>query len=168
MAQRVWEEFHPEQIVFLPCARSPLKQSNPKASDHIRLECLKRGLRGLKWAKVSNWEICQKGSSFSIQTARHWRRLYPKVGLDWILGSDQWEQIRSWRSYRDLGKLVRFLVFPRPHPPKPVSGLRMACVPVRFDLSASDVRKRIKKSLSVKGMILPEVEKVIRKTRSYR
>ena len=168
MAQKVWEEFRPRQIVFLPCARSPLKDHPPQASDSVRLQCLQRGLQGLKWAKVSDWEIRKRGSSFSIHTARHWRNLYPSVGLDWILGSDQWAQIRSWRDYRTLGKLVRFLVFPRPHPPRPVTGLRMACVPVRFDLSASEVRRRIQKGLTVKGMLLPEVETVIRRTRSYR
>ena len=168
VALKVWEKFRPKQIVFLPCARSPLKENTPKASDAVRLQCLKRGLQGLKWAKVSDWEIRKKGSSFSIQTVRHWRKLHPSVGLDWILGSDQWAQIRRWRDYRTLGTLVRFLVFPRPHPPKPVTGLRMAYVPARFDLSASEVRLRIQKGLTVKGMLLPEVERVIRQTRSYR
>jgi len=167
VAQKAWEEFRPRKIVFLPCAQSPLKKNKPKASDRVRLKCLRQGLKGFTWAEVSDWEIRKKGNSFSIQTALHWQRLYPKTGLDWILGSDQWAQIRHWRSYRALGKLVRFLVFPRPHPPRPVAGLRMRCVPVRFDLSASEVRHRIQKGLSVKGMIFPEVERVIRRARSY-
>jgi nicotinic acid mononucleotide adenylyltransferase len=95
-------------------------------------------------------------------------KLYPKIQLDWILGSDQWAQMRKWRDYRLLGKIVRFLVFPRPHLPKPIPGLRMKLVPLRLDLSASEIRSRIKEGLSVKGMVLPEVEKTICKTRSYR
>lgn len=84
------------------------------------------------------------------------------------MGSDQWEQIRSWRDYRKLGKLVRFLVFPRPHPPRPVSGLCMTPVPLRFDLSATEIRKRVKQGKSIRGMVLPPVEKLIRNSRSYR
>ena len=84
------------------------------------------------------------------------------------MGSDQWEQICSWRDYRELGKLVRFLVFPRPHPPRPVRGLRITPVPLRFDLSATEIRKRVKQRKSIRGMVLPSVEKLIQNSRSYR
>lgn len=168
VAQKVWDEFKPHRVVFLPCAQSPLKQHPPKGSDSMRLQCLRRGLRGCPWAEVSDWEIRQQGASYSIDTVLHWKDLYPGFGLDWILGSDQWAQIRHWRKYRDLGKLVRFLVFPRPHPPKPMAGLRMACVPARFDLSASEIRQRLKQGRAVKGMVLSEVEPIIRRSRSYR
>jgi nicotinic acid mononucleotide adenylyltransferase len=88
--------------------------------------------------------------------------------IDWILGSDQWAQIREWRDYRELGKMVRFLVFPRPDVPRPVTGLRMKAISLRIDLSASEIRERLKRGLAIKGMVFPEVEKIIRKTRSYR
>lgn len=168
VAQKVWEEFRPKHVVFLPCAQSPLKKNPPIATDAVRLKCLRNGLRSLKWAKVSDWEIRQKGSSYSIHTVMHWRKLHPQTGIDWVLGSDQWAQIRHWRDYRKLGKQVRFLVFPRPYPPKPIAGLKMACVPVRYDLSASEVRHRIRRGMSIKGMVFPVVENIIRKTRSYR
>jgi len=168
VAQKVWEDFRPQEVVFLPCAQSPLKKNPPQATDAVRLECLRGGLRGLKWAKVSDWEIRQKGSSYSIDTVLHWKKSYPGFSLDWVLGSDQWAQIRHWRNYRELGRQVRFLVFPRPHPPRPISGMKMACVPVRYDLSASEVRHRVRRGLTVKGMIFPEVERIIRRTRSYR
>lgn len=168
MAQKAREVFKPDRVVFLPCGHSPLKKFSPIASNRVRLQFLKRSLRGSKWAEVSDWEIRQKGPSYSVNTARRWRREHPKVALDLILGSDQWEQIRQWKEYRSLGKLVRFLVFPRPHLPKPVAGLRMKPVSLRIDLSASDIRERIKKGLPVKGMVFPEVEKMIRHNRSYR
>ena len=49
-----------------------------------------------------------------------------------------------------------------------MAGLKMACVPVRFDLSASEIRQRLKKGRGVKGMVLPEVEQIIHRSRSYR
>ena len=168
VARKVWEDFKPRKVVFLPCAHSPLKRGAPNASNAVRLHCLRRSLRGSKWAEVSDWEIRQKGTSYTVNTARQWMKLYPETKLDWILGSDQWAQIRKWRDYRLLGKMVRFLVFPRPHLPKPIPGLRMKLVPLRLDLSASEIRFRIKEGLPVKGMLLPEVEKIISKKRSYR
>ncbi|NCY20708.1 nicotinate (nicotinamide) nucleotide adenylyltransferase [bacterium] len=168
VAQKVREEFKPERIVFLPCAHSPLKKLSPTASNHVRLECLRLSLRGIPWAEVSDWEIRQKGPSYSVHTARRWRKEYPKIALDLILGSDQWSQIRQWREYRSLGQMVRFLVFPRPHQPRPVAGLRMKPVSLRIDLSASEIRERIKNGLPIKGMVFPEVEKMIKKNRIYR
>lgn len=137
------------------------------ASDAVRLQCLRASLRKIPWAKVSDWEIKHRGPSYSMMTALHWRKTHPRIGLDWILGSDQWKQIRSWRNYRKLGKLVRFLVFPRPDVPKPIRGLRMLIVPFRFDLSASYIRQRLRKKQGIQGMVLPEVEKIIRQSRSY-
>jgi nicotinic acid mononucleotide adenylyltransferase len=90
------------------------------------------------------------------------------MGLDWILGSDQWTKIRQWRDYRELGRLVRFLVFPRPEAPKSIPGLRMRRVPLRIDLSASEIRLRLKTGQPIKGMVLPEVEKILKHSGSYR
>jgi len=168
VAQKVAEDFKPNRIVFLPCAHSPLKRSTPVASDAVRLQCLRLGLRGFRWAEVSDWEIRQKGASYSVNTVRRWKHLFPKMEIDWILGSDQWAQIREWRDYRELGKMVRFLVFPRPDVPRPIPGLRMKAISLRIDLSASEIRERLKRGLAIKGMVFSEVEKIIRKTRSYR
>lgn len=168
VAQAVWELFRPARVIFLPCSHSPLKKSRPMASDSLRLSLLRGGLRGVPWAQVSDWELRQKGPSYSIHTALHWKSVHPGSELDWILGSDQWSQIRSWRNYRELGKIVRFLVFPRPEMPKPVRGLRMRIIPMRFDLSASDIRSRIRLGKPVRGMVLSPVERMIQITGSYR
>lgn len=155
-------------VTFLPCAQSPLKKARPVASDTIRLRCLRQGLRGIPWAKVSDWEIRQKGPSYSIQAVHHWKKNHPEVDLDWILGSDQWGQIRSWRNYRELGEHVRFLVFPRPNQPRPMRGFKMETVPMRLDLSASEIRKRLRSGASIKGMVLAPVERIVQQTGCYR
>lgn len=168
VAQAVRETTNPHKVVFLPCSQSPLKASRPVATNSFRLRCLREGLRGVPWAEVSDWEIQQKGPSYSIHTIEHWRRKYPRVALDWVLGSDQWRQIRSWRNFRLLGKRVRFLVFPRPDIPRPIRGLKMTPIPLRFDVSASQIRKRLHHGQTIKGMVLPEVEKILRRSRCYR
>jgi len=44
----------------------------------------------------------------------------------------------------------------------------MKPVSLRIDLSASEIRERIKNGLPIKGMVFPEVEKMIKKNRIYR
>ena len=41
-------------------------------------------------------------------------------------------------------------------------------IPMRLDISATEVRRRIQKNLSITGMVVPAVETLIRKHRWYR
>ncbi|NDI16649.1 MAG: nicotinate (nicotinamide) nucleotide adenylyltransferase [Verrucomicrobia bacterium] len=122
IARTAREIFSLDQVVFLPCSQSPLKAVRPIASDRARLGWLRAGLKGERWASVSSWEIDRHGPSYSVEAARHWKALEPKGELYWILGSDQWSTLPRWKSFEELGGLVKFLVFPRPEVAQVVSG----------------------------------------------
>ena len=162
------ERFSLDQVVFIPCAQSPLKSFQPLAPDAARLGWLKSGLKGQSWAKVSPWEIDRRGVSYSVETARHWKICNPGAGLYWILGSDQWQQLPRWKNFSDLARLVHFLVFPRPEIPRKKSGLRMSVIPARFDISSTEIRMRLKKGLSIKGLVPAELEGQLKRSRIYR
>ena len=157
-----------DKVVYLPCAHSPLKSSQPKASAKERLSWLKKGLSGQKWAQVSDWEIKRSGVSFSVDTATYWQKKAPQGALFWIMGSDQWSLLPQWKDLRRLARLVHFLVFPRPENPKPQRGIRMTILPARFDLSSTEIRQRVLRGLSIRGLVLEDLEKCICKSRSYR
>jgi len=152
----------------LPCAQSPLKKSQPLASTEERLQWLNKGLAGERWARVSSWEVARAGTSFSVETASHWRKKNPKAKLFWIMGSDQWRVLPQWKDFNKLARWVRFLVFPRPILPKRRSGIGMSLLPARFDLSSTQIRHRLKLGLSIRGMVLPQIEKLVQESRSYR
>ena len=157
-----------DKVVYLPCAHSPLKSSQPKASAKERLSWLKKGLSGQKWAQVSDWEIKRSGVSFSVDTAACWKKKAPQGALFWIMGSDQWSLLPQWKDFRRLARLVHFLVFPRSENPKPLRGIRMTILPVRFDLSSTEIRQRVLRGLSIRGLVLEDLERCICKSRSYR
>lgn len=163
-----WERFSLNRVIFLPCAQSPLKSFQPLASDGKRMNWLKSGLKGQEWAKVSPWEIDRRGISYSVDTARHWKMKNPRAGLYWILGSDQWQQLPRWKNFSELARLVHFLVFPRPETPRKKSGVKMSVIPSRFDISSTEVRLRLKKRLSIKGLVPVELEGQLRRSRFYR
>lgn len=163
-----WECFSLNQVVFLPCAQSPLKSFQPLAPDAKRLDWLKSGLKGQGWAKVSPWEIDRRGISYSVETARHWKIKNPHAGLYWILGSDQWGQLPRWKNFSDLARLVHFLVFPRSEIPLKKPGVKMSVIPARFDISSTEIRMRLKKGLSIKGLVPCELEGQLKRSRFYR
>jgi len=162
------EKFRLDEVVCLPCAQSPLKNNRPIASALERLQWLKKGLAGERWAEVSSLEVERPGTSFSVDTASHWREKNPNAKLFWIMGSDQWKVLPQWKEFKKLARWVHFLVFPRPIPPKSRKGIKMSLIPARFDLSSTQIRHRLKQGLSIRGMVLPQIEKLVQESRSYR
>ena len=145
--------FRLRKVVFLPCAHSPLKKVKPVAENRSRLTMLRRGLAGQSWAEVSDWEIGHGGVSYTVDTVRVWEAKHPRASLYWIMGSDQWDLLPSWREPQELRKKVRFLVFPRPDSPRPRRGFRMQEIPLRLDISATEIRQRAGKKLPLSGLV---------------
>lgn len=168
IARAALEAFRLREVIFIPCAQSPLKSRRPKASDSARLAILRVGLRRQSWARVWDGEIRKKGVSYTVDTVRNFLRTLPDSSLYWILGSDQWQLLPSWRCPEELGRHLHFLVFPRPERPRPRRGFRMREIPVRFDISATEIRRRLQKKLPVTGMVLPAVETLLRRRGWYR
>ena len=161
------ENFRLDEVVYLPCAHSPLKKSQPLASSVERLRWLKKGLAGERWAKVSSWEIARSGTSFSVNAASHWREINPKAKLFWIMGSDQWKVLPHWKDFSKLARWVHFLVFPRPNLPKNRNAIGMSPLPFRFDISSTLIRQRVKQGLSIRGMVPTQIERLVQESRSY-
>ena len=168
IARTAVESFGLQKVIFLPCAQSPLKKNRPVASDQARVGMLKQGLRGQAWAEVSDWEIRRGGVSYTVDTVNAMARKFPGRDLIWIMGSDQWRLLPAWKDPKELGRKLRFLVFPRPQRPRARRGFCMREIPLRLDISATEIRKRIRKAKTIEGLVLPPVEALIRRQRWYR
>jgi nicotinate-nucleotide adenylyltransferase len=168
IARTAGELFHLRKVIFLPCAHSPLKKVHPVAGDQARYTMLRQGLQGQGWAEVSKWEIQRGGISYTVDTLRAMEQKHSGASFFWIMGSDQWDLLPSWKESQTLRQKLHFLVFPRPRPPRPRRGFRMREIPLRLDISATEVRRRIRKNLPITGLVPPAVETLIRSRRWYR
>jgi len=168
IARTARELFRLRKVVFLPCAHSPLKKGRPVAGDQARLAMLRQGLKGQGWAVVSDWEIKKGGVSYTVDTLRAMQKRHPQSSFFWIMGSDQWELLPSWKEPHELRRNLAFLVFSRPQSLRSRRGFRMKQIPLRFDVSATEVRRRIQQQLSITGLVPPAVETLIHKHRWYR
>ena len=129
---------------------------------------LRTGLRGHRWAEVSDWEIRQGGVSYTVDTVKAMARQFPGRSMAWIMGSDQWKLLPAWKSPRELAQQLLFLVFPRPESPRPRRGFRMREISLRIDISATEIRQRIRRRLSIEGLVLSSVGSMIRRQELYR
>ncbi|MGJ8638041.1 MAG: nicotinate (nicotinamide) nucleotide adenylyltransferase [Opitutaceae bacterium] len=103
-----------DRVVFIPAARSPLKQNNTYASDDARVEMLELALRGESRFKIDTFEVEQGGVSYSIDTVKYFREQYANAELYFMIGADQFEQLDQWYQIEELAQMVTFLVFGRP------------------------------------------------------
>ncbi len=83
------------------------------------------------------------------------------------MGSDQWKALPQWKDFQKLARWVHFLVFPRPETPKARRGVSMSVLPLRLDLSSTEIRARIKRGLSIRGMVPPEIMSSVSQSRYY-
>ena len=100
---------------------------------------------------ADDMEIQREGPSFTIDTVE----AFAGDELVLILGADAALGVRSWDRWSDLLEIVELAVAPRPgvgrheveHAiPKPIEWLDMA----PLDMSATDVRERARKGLSIR------------------
>lgn len=167
MGRAAGESARLDKIVYLPCAHSPLKSAQPHASTDERMRWLKKSLAREKWAEISSFEIKRAGVSYSVETAAYWRQKHPQASLFWIMGSDQWQTLPQWKDFRQLAQWVHFLVFPRPKEPKSRRGVGMTLLPFRFDFSSTEIRQRVQKGHSVRGLVSEKIEASVQESRFY-
>ncbi|HBY18528.1 MAG: putative nicotinate-nucleotide adenylyltransferase [Marinimicrobia bacterium 46_43] len=172
-ARKAQEQLSPDRIILMPANRSPFKEKNPIAGSH-RLEMLKRAFTGMENIQISTWELEKPGPSYTIDTVRYLISLYDAVKKLYILaGMDQMVEIEKWKDIEEMLSLgVSFAVFPRKgysfsdiHP-----DFRPLCVlidgPV-VEISASDLREKIRKGKDVSGLIPPSVLNYIQENKLY-
>ena len=161
LAQDAIETLRLERVIFVPAARNPLKINRPEATDAQRLEMLRLALCSDCRFLLDDLEIKAGGSSYSIDTVEMLHSRYPEVKLYWLIGSDELQQLPKWRRIDELLKLVDFISFPRPGYSRKVPSLNdLRIHEIKghvFDVSASEIRGRVKQGFQVSLFLPPKV-----------
>ena len=159
-----------DRVIFLPAAESPLKDHGPEAPGPVRVEMLRAALTDYPWAEVSDWELHRPGPSYSWRTVEHFHKDAP-AGTEWfwLMGVDQWAQLRHWQRWEHLAGLVTFLVFTRDGVvPEPGEGVGAFFLSGEFTGSSTRVRAVLKEGGSWEKLVHPEVARIIRRENLYR
>jgi nicotinate-nucleotide adenylyltransferase len=167
IAREACEALQLDRVMFIPCRRSPHKLGRRMSTADHRLAMIRLMTRGDAWASVSRVDVDGPDPSYSYKTAEAMAQIHHGADLVWILGSDQWEALPSWSHPEKLAAVVRFAVFPRPHPARPRRGMHMVRLEGRHDIAASDIRQRVSQNQSIKGLVPDSVARYIHKQQLY-
>ena len=157
LAKKVLAKLRLDKVVFIPAHLPPHKKNAKVAPAQHRYNMLKLAIGANKKFEVSDIEIKRKGRSYSVETMRELRKIYGRPAeLFFITGSDSLMELRRWKNLKEFLKLCKFVVVKRPH--FPIKGDLDDFIILQIDardISATDIRNRIKKHRSI-AKIVPE------------
>lgn len=164
MARAAVEELGLTRLYFVPAAQSPFKPDLQLAAAAERIRLLRLALAGHPEFTVDPGEIGRGGISYSIDTVRQYQAAFPASELWYLIGSDHAPLLPQWRAAEELAERVQFAVFPRPGMegetlPAPFRG-RVLCGP-GFDVSASQIRERVRTRRSIEWLVPAAVAEAI-------
>lgn len=163
VAVRAIEQLELDRLYITPAYIPPHKVSSTIAPYEKRMKWLEIAFDGVEFAHVSDYERDQGGLSFSLFTVRHFTRVHNcKPFL--VIGDDSLVSLDSWYEYESLLREATIAVYPRKLMEKETI-LKAEIVWIdapRFEISSTEIRRRLSEGKSVKGMvsdsILDEIE----------
>jgi nicotinate-nucleotide adenylyltransferase len=172
-AQDAFEQYKLDRLIIVPAAQAPLKPSEVQSSAEDRLAMVRAATEWDTRFEVSDFELTKGGVSFTIDSARHFKSLYPNDELYWVIGGDQLPQLHLWKDIEELAKLVEFIFLERPGYPvratPAIPGLRLHRVDGHLlAINSTELRDRTRRSLSLDYFIPHKAIVYIRSKGLYR
>ena len=164
LARDALEQLELEEVIFVPAARSPHKLEGYATPAAVRLEMLRAALAGEKNFSIDERELNRPAPSFTIDTMEEFARAKAGRKIFYLIGSDNLPRLHTWHRIDDLRKLVEFVVLNRGHG---ASDLSFRTIRRPLEISATEIRKRVAEGRSIRYLVPPAVEEIIRRHHLY-
>ncbi len=162
-----------DAVLFVPCARQPLKKDPPQASPYHRAAMVALALWGRSRWLLEDCELRRGGTSYTVDTLKELATRYRRAELHLILGADAFESLPRWKDHEEIVRRCHLLVVPRPGAsPYLLLGADLLpnvrlCRTMPLDVSSTEARKRFREGLGLSGWVPAEVEAYIRRHGLY-
>lgn len=166
MAEAAQQELGLDRVIILPAGDPPHKSKELAGKRH-RLRMAELAVAGR--FEVSAMEVERTGKTYTVDTLEVLRALYPRATLYMIIGADTLGEIATWKNAPRVFELCRFAVFGRDKLPLPdVPGASVVRMQTNIpDVSATQIRERVHRGLSLEGYTPQAVEDYIGAWRLY-
>jgi nicotinate-nucleotide adenylyltransferase len=158
------------EIIFVPAYTPPHKPPEGIIDADKRHHMVKLAVSDKQYLSVSRYEIDRKSKVYSIDTIRHFKRIFPKhAQLFFLLGADALSGLNLWKDLDKIFKLCELIVFSRPGFNLKTTESRIKVVGINaLDVSSTSVRDAIKNNYSIRGLVPKAVADYIKRKRLYR
>jgi len=164
LARDALETLGVDEVIFVPAAISPLKKAAPIASSESRLAMLRAAVKGESRFSVEDCELRRPPPSYTIDTVEELRGRNSDAAIYCLIGEDNVARLTKWHRFAELEKMVRFIVLDRTGQPPSHS---YPVIERKIDIAATEIRKRVASGRSIRYLVPPAVEEIIRRQKLY-
>ncbi len=180
----------PAQVWLLPCYQHAFRKTLALFEHRLAMCALAVEAFRDERVKALPFERDRQGTSWTIDTARYVKRLYPDDRFLWVIGSDVLAELHRWKNFDELQQLVDFWVVPRAGTPpsrgatRAQAGSEHAAVAIQRliaqaqeleqqgmflpNISSSQIRERIRQGLPIHHLVSTSVAEYIDHHQLYR
>ena len=180
LGRQAREEYHLEQVWFMPSGQPPHKKDHAVTDAWTRLEMVRLAIAGQKGFSLSDFEIRRPGNTYTAQTLKLLSEAYPENLFYFIIGADSLYQIEGWYHPEQVMARATLLVAGRAFKEAKRSlDQQIAHLIARYgarilplhcgemDVSSADLRRMAVEGKNIGPYVPEEVAAYIRRNRLY-
>lgn len=193
-AEEVREALALDCVCFVPAHQPPHKPQRRLASGRDRLAMVEAAIADHPTFRVSPIEIERGGISYSVDTLEAFAARERGAALFFVLGIDAFGEMQTWKDVARMFELASVVVTSRQplavnrsiehlpvaareafcYDPSTLSfrhriGTTLQFLPITgIDVSATAIRERARRGLSIRHLVPPLVERYVREHQLYR
>lgn len=179
LAEQCREQLALDEVRLVPAAQPPHKPNHLITPGDQRAEMLEYAIAGHPRMQVDRRELTRSGPSFTVDTLESLKSEDATRELFLLLGADSLFEFPTWRDPRRILELATVAAVNRPGAPAldlaplrktlgtTADAIRLVTIP-GCDLSASDLRQRVREGKSIRYLVPRAVECYIEQHQLYR
>jgi nicotinate-nucleotide adenylyltransferase len=164
LARDAMEVLDLDRLIFVPNVVSPHKISGTPINPELRLAMVYAAIEDESGLECDPAELERGGTSFTIDTVLHMHDRFPGEDFFLLIGADNLPKLHTWRRIEELERLATFVILTRGDDstlrPYPV-------LPRQIDISATEIRERVAKGLSIRYLVPDRVREIIEENALY-
>jgi nicotinate-nucleotide adenylyltransferase len=164
LARDAIEQLTLDRVIFIPAALSPHKPSLVPAPSVSRRAMIMAAIEGEPHFTMDECELHRFGPSYTIDTVELMHSRFASAELFYLIGHDNSAKLDTWHRIDDLRRLVQFVILDRDANADAPAGPRIVR---RIDISATDIRQRVKRGLSIRYLVPDAVRHIIARDHLY-
>jgi nicotinate-nucleotide adenylyltransferase len=180
LAEQCREQCRLDEVWLIPSGRPPHKRQSPLTPGKTRAEMLEFAIAGHADFAVSRMELDRQGPTYTVDTLQQLHDLDSSRELFFLMGADSLAELATWREPERIAELATIVAVNRGDRPLPeramLERLVGAAIAARVqlvtmpgvDISASDLRRRVRDGRSLRYLVPRPVEIYIQEHGLYR
>lgn len=175
LAEQCRDQCALDEVWFVPAAHSPFKSGVDQTPGEQRLALVQAAIADHPAFRVSRCELDRSGPSWTVDTLEILHAENPARELFLLMGADSLQSLPLWHRPERIAELATIVGVNRGDRPLPdlnslgqlAGRVRIVTMP-GIDLSATEIRERVRTGRSIRYLVPAAVEQLIGELGLYR